>query len=143
MQAAIGPSKFETGEFFMHGFIRSVSLLSLLLFASGCIALALGAAGGAAGVTYAKGKLTVKLDASVAQVHAATIMALEEQALPIHVDEHYRALAKLKSESADGKNIWINIDFVTATTSKITIRVGATGDHPRSLRLLDAIKANL
>ena len=66
----------------MHVFIRTTFGLSLLMFASGCVALAVGAVGGAAGVTYAKGKLTDKLDAPVAQVHAATVMALHRSTVP-------------------------------------------------------------
>lgn len=127
----------------MRAFNRSVSVLAILFFASGCIALAIGAAGGVVGVTYAKGKLTDKLDASVVQVHAAAVMALEEQALPIHEDEIDGATAKLKSKTAENKTIWINIESISPRSSKITIRVGATGDHPRSIGLLDAIKANL
>ena len=127
----------------MHVFIRTTFVLSLLMFASGCVALAVGAVGGAAGVTYAKGKLTDKLDAPVAQVHAATVMTLEEQGLPIHEDERYKMSANIKSESHDDKNIWINIDSINATSSKITIRVGATGNQRQSASLLDGIKSNL
>ena len=127
----------------MRVVIRSVYVLALICFASGCIALAVGAVGGAAGVTFAKGKLTDKLDAPVAQVHAAVVMALEEQALPIHEDDFDGSSAKLKSKTLEDKTIWINIETITPMSSKITIRVGATGDHPRSINLLDRIKANL
>ena len=123
--------------------VRSLCVLVLLSSASGCIALALGAAGGAAGVTFAKGKLTNRVDAPVAQVHAATIMAIEERGLPIHDDELYGSSAKVRSETNDNKNIWVNITSITPDSCKITIRIGATGNQHRSVDLLEAIKANL
>ena len=133
-----------SGDSFMRNVImRSLCVLILLSSASGCIALALGAAGGAAGVTYAKGKLTDRIDAPVAQVHAATMMAIEERGLPIHDDQLYGSSAKVRSETDDDKNIWINITSITPDSSKITIRIGATGNHHRSVDLLEAIKANL
>lgn len=126
-----------------HAIVRSLCVLVLLSSASGCIALALGAAGGAAGVTYVKGKLTDRIDAPIAQVHAATIMAIEGRGLPIHDDELHGASAKVRSETNDDKNIWINIESITPGSSKITIRIGATGNQHRSVDLLEAIKANL
>ena len=123
--------------------MRTLCVFILLSSASGCIALALGAAGGAAGVTYAKGKLTDRVDAPVAQVHAATIMAIEERGLPIRDEQLYASSAKVRSETTDDKNIWIEIDSITPDSSKITIRIGATGNQHRSVDLLEAIKANL
>lgn len=123
--------------------IRVLCAFVLMSSVSGCVALAVGAAGGAAGVTYAKGKLTDRVDAPIAQVHAATIMALEGQGLPIHDEELDGASAKVRSETADDKTIWIDIESITPGASKITIRVGVKGNHPRQVTLLDAIKANL
>ncbi len=123
--------------------MRSLCVLILLSSASGCIALAVGAAGGAAGVTFAKGKLTNRVDAPVAQVHAATIMAIEERGLPIHDDELYGSSAKVRSETNDDKIIRVDITSITPDSSKITIRFGVTGNQHRSVDLLEAIKANL
>lgn len=126
-----------------NAIIRALCALLLMSTASGCVALVAGAAGGAAGVTYAKGKLTDRVDAPIAQVHAATIMALEGRGLQIHNDELHGASAKVRSETADDKRIWIDIESITPNSSKITIRVGARGNHPRQVTILDAIKANL
>ncbi len=132
------------GVFFMRNAIICVLCASVLMSSvSGCVALAVGAAGGAAGVTYAKGKLTDRVDAPIAQVHAAAIMALEGRGLPIHDDELNGATAKVRSETADDKMIRIDIESITPGASKITIRVGVKGNHPRQVTLLDAIKANL
>lgn len=144
MRLITGISMVKPGDIFMrNAIIRALCVLVLMSSASGCVALAIGAAGGAAGVTYAKGKLTDRLDAPIAQVHAATIMALEGQGLPIHGDEFHGASAKVRSETVDYKDIWINIESITPGSSKITIRVSAKGNHPRQVTLLDAIKANL
>lgn len=122
---------------------RIAIVLLVVVSCSGCIALAVGAVGGAAGVTYVKGNLNDNFDASVKQVHAATVMALESMALPIHENRQDFSSAKLRSEYADGKEIWITIDATTSRSSEIVIRVGATGDQQRSRRILNAINANL
>ena len=126
-----------------NAIMRALCSLLLMSIASGCVALAAGAAGGAAGVTYAKGKLTDRIDAPLAQVHAATVMAIEGQGLPIHNEELHGASAKVRSVTADDKRIWINIESITPDASKITIRVGARGNQPRQVTILDAIKTNL
>ena len=122
---------------------RTILVLFAIASGSGCIALALGAVGGAAGVTYVKGNLTDKLDHSAGAVRAAAVMALEEMALPIYENEVDLSSARLRSEFADDKDVWITIKSITAGSSKITIRVGITGHQRRSVRILDTIKANL
>lgn len=121
------------------------ALCALVLTAatSGCIALAVGAAGGAAGITYLKGDMTDKLDGTVAEVHAATLMALEELDMPIHESDLESYAAKIRTRYSDEKTVWIDIETINSASSKITLRVGATGNQRRSLHILDAIKANL
>ena len=111
--------------------------------APGCIALAIGAAGGAVGITYAKGDLTDRLEAPVAEVYSAAIRALEDEGLPIYENELGASSAKLRSEYADDKKVRIDINAISAASSKISIRVGAIGNQRRSIRLLDSIKAKL
>ncbi len=123
--------------------IRALLVLFVSVAASGCIALAFGAAGAAAGVTYVKGDLKDKIDRPVRDVHAATIAALHQLALPIYEHQAERSSARLHSEYSDDKDIWINIESISTRTSKISIRVGLTGNQRRSVQILDAIKANL
>ena len=117
-------------------------LLSFLLFAmelAGCVALLVGGAAGAGSVVYVKGQLKEDMSASVPAVHNASISALKDLNLPIIEDNHDKLSAKIKSKFADGQDVWIEIESVTAESSKITIRVGILGDERRSRQILDGI----
>ena len=51
--------------------------------------------------------------------------------------------AKIESQFADGKTVWIDIDAVRNNSSKITIRVGTFGDEARSRKILEKIHHHL
>jgi len=102
-----------------------------------------GAAGGAAGAVYVMGQLKDRLDAPVARVHDATVVTLKEMGLPIKEDKVDKLSAHVESEFADGQHVWITIEADGDEHSKITIRVGMTGDEPKSRAVLDALKAHL
>ena len=106
---------------------------------AGCAALLVGGAAGAGSVVYVKGQLKEDMSASVPAVHNASISALKDLNLPIIEDNHDNLSAKIKSKSADGQDVWIEIESVTAESSKITIRVGVMGDKNKSRQILDGI----
>ena len=122
--------------------LRSVALLLCLVAMPGCL-LAVGAAGGAGGVVYYKGTLSEYVDYPVNEIYQSTLKVLDSRNLPLYSDTHDSYKAKLTSELANGKNIWIDIDSVTRGSSEIKIRVGATGDQKEAVLLLEAIKKNL
>ena len=105
--------------------------------------MAIGAAGGAGGTVYVKGKLEEVINWPVIDVHAASKEALTDLRLPIIEDRADSFIAKLKSTYADGKNVWIDIKWVTDKASKIVIRVGLIGDLTRSQKILERIKSYL
>ena len=110
---------------------------------SGCLALAVGAAGGAAGAVYVMGKLQDELNHPVSTVHAASLAGIKDLDLPVLQDKEDKLSANLESEFADGKHVWIDLDTVADSRTKITIRVGVAGDEVRSRKILDAIKKHL
>ena len=121
-------------------------LLSLMLFAielAGCAALLLGGAAGAGSVVYIKGQLKEDMAASVPRVHDASISALKGLNLPIIEDNHDKLSAKIKSRFANGDDVWVEIESVTAESSKITIRVGILGDERKARQILDGIHKHL
>lgn len=111
--------------------------------ATGCVALAIGAAGGAAGAVYVKGWLEENVDATVEQVHSAAIRTLEAQGLPVLDDDSDVATLDIKSKYADGRDIWIKGSAITSEVTKVRIRVGLTGEQDRSMDLLNRIKGRL
>ncbi|HAM50705.1 MAG TPA: hypothetical protein DCP92_08455 [Nitrospiraceae bacterium] len=120
--------------------LLSVMLLSMHM--TGCVALVAGGAAGA-GVVYIKGQLNENINEPVPRVYDASISALKELGLPLIDYDHDTVSAKIKSKFADGDDIWIEIEAVTAESSKITVRVGVMGDENKSRKILDVIHKHL
>ncbi len=120
-----------------------LSFLCLTIQLSGCAALLLGGAAGAGSVVYVKGQLKDTMRAPVTTVHTASIAALKELGLPVIEDNHDSLSAKIKSRFADGQDVWIDIEYGTVESSRITIRVGIVGDEVKSRQILDSIKQHL
>jgi hypothetical protein len=51
--------------------------------------------------------------------------------------------AKIKSSLASGEDVNISLDSISATTTKIGIRVGLVGDKDKSQTILSKINSNL
>ena len=117
--------------------------LLLTITAPGCIALALGSAGTAENIVYIDGNLSNELEASVSEINAATLRALEGLEMPLQENTLSGSRAKVRSRYSDSQTVWVDIERGNASTSKITIRVGTHGNKRRSIYLLDAIKAKL
>lgn len=112
---------------------------------SGCAVVLLGAGAGAgvAGATYVMGKLEDEVDAPVPKVQRATVAALKTLELPVNKERGDKLAAELESETADQKKIWVSINSLTSSRSKIVIRVGLLGDEVRSRQILQAIHTRL
>lgn len=122
---------------------RFIVGLILAYFCSGCVALAVGAAGGVAGAVYVMGKLQEELNHPIAAVHEATLRGLRDLDLPISEDKVDKLAAHIESKLADGTHVWIDLDSIADSRTKLTIRVGVVGDEVRSRKILAAIKAHL
>ncbi len=122
----------------------SIALAAALPFlCAGCLWLAVGATGGAAGAVYVMGKLEEEFTQPVPTVHKAAAAGIKDLDLPILEDKGDKVTAHLESEFADGKHVWIDLDLVADSRTKITIRVGVMGDEVRSRKILAAIKRHL
>ena len=106
----------------------------------GCVALVVGAAGGAAGAVYIMGKLTEELDHDVPAVHEAVLAGLKELDLKVSEDRADKLSAHLESEFADRAHVWIDLESIGESRTKVTVRVGLTGDEVRSRKILEATK---
>jgi hypothetical protein len=120
-----------------------VLALGLAVQLSGCAALVVGGAAGAGGTIYVMGKLEDTINRPVSKVYEASMKALKQLELPVFEHEKDSMSAKITSMFADDKKVWINIESVTSDTSKITIRVGMTGDEVKSRRILEAVHKHL
>lgn len=115
----------------------------LAAFSSGCVALFVGAAGGAAGTVYVMGKLTEELSYDVPTVHGATLTAMKKLELMLSEERADTLSAHMESEFADHAHVWIDLESVGESRTRITVRVGLTGDELRSRKVLDRIKESL
>ncbi len=115
----------------------------LAAFSSGCVALFVGAAGGAAGTVYVMGKLTEELSYDVPTVHGATLTAMKKLELMLSEERADTLSAHMESEFADRVHVWIDLESVGESRTRITVRVGLTGDELRSRKVLDRIKESL
>ena len=115
----------------------------LAAFSSGCIPLVVGAAGGAAGVSYVMGKSTEEFSYDVPVVYRAALTAMKELGLTLSEDRADTLSAHMESEFADRTPIWISLESMGESRTRATIRVGRTGDEVRSRKILDTIKQYL
>ena len=115
----------------------------LAALSSGCVALFVGAAGGAAGTVYVMGKLTEELSYDVPAVHGATLNAMKKLGLTLSEERADTLSAHMESEFADRAHVWIDLESVGESRTRITVRVGLTGDELRSRKILDRIKESL
>lgn len=113
------------------------------LFCSGCLALAVGAAGGAAGAVYVMGKLKDEVNHPVPVVHEATVAAMNDLELKLSEDKADKVSAHMESEFSDATRVWIDLESVSDSRCRLTIRVGLSGDEIRSRKIYDTIKQHL
>lgn len=122
---------------------RGVLLIGLAFFHSGCIVLAVGAAGGAAGTAYVMGKVDEELVAPVPSVYEATLAACRDLDLAVLERQTEPRSANVEAEFTDGTRARVTIEEVAEGRSQLTIRVGVVGDEDRARQLWDAMRRHL
>jgi hypothetical protein len=106
----------------------------------GVLLFGTGAALGAGAVLYYEGRLQQTVDASLDDTHAATVAGLKDLGLPVILSESKR---QVESEYRDDTHVWIGLKSLEARQTRVSVRVGLTGDKERAADILDAIKRNL
>ena len=124
-------------------FLMVLSLVFYVFSTSGCFALLVGAAAGAGGVIWAKGKIEQEFNVPLEKVYNASLKALKKLELPIVLDRKDQLTAKLESRFSDGANIWIIIESLSSKTTKVSVRVGRMGDEKRSREIMEMIERYL
>ncbi len=115
----------------------------LVLNLSGCVLLFGAAAGGAGTAFWLSGKLSDEVNASYERTIVAAKKAVES--LDMNVDKETKSdeVTQIRSEYADGREVWIDVRPLTQKSSKIDIRVGIKGDKAASAKILERIKKYL
>ena len=115
----------------------------LILSASGCIPLVIGAAAGVGGYAWMQGELAQDLSAATERVHRASSKAMRDLKIAVYEDTGDRISARIVAKFTDGTDVNIQINAKTEYQSVIKIRVGVLGDKEKSELILNAIKKRL
>ena len=125
----------------------SLTLAALCLGTAGCsstgVALAAGAAAGAAAVSYVQGDLEADLGAPPPQVAAAVEASFDDLALPIVSDETTEIDGRLEAKTAHGTRVAVDLQSVDPDRTRIVIRVGTFGEERLSRKILARVRAHL
>jgi hypothetical protein len=111
----------------------------------GCALILLGggAAGGAAGVAYAKGELEQVHAAPYDRVWDATLRALRTLNIAVSETQKDQISAKAVGAMADGTAVVVSVLPVTKDSTSVRVRIGNFGDHPASERIQGQIAVTL
>lgn len=112
----------------------------LLVNSCGCFALVAGAVGGAGTGMWLAGKLTQEMNASFEKTLQAARDAMKSLKLQVTKETVEDSTAQIIGKYSDGKTIWIDVHRVTASSSKVEVRVGAMeGDKVAADKIIKRI----
>jgi len=119
---------------------QRIALLLLLTLAGalqGCpmILMGVGATGGVAGTTYAKGEVEQVHAAPYNTVWDATLHALRTMHVAVSETQKDQISAKAVGAGLDGTSVTVTVLPVTRDATSVRIRVGTFGDRPASERI--------
>jgi hypothetical protein len=95
------------------------------------------------GATYTLGSFSGNVDNSPDKVAAAAVKAANDMKLVDVVSNSTQVDGTVTAKDASGDTVTINISQAGDKVSKVTIRVGATGDESISRQLMDGINHHL
>jgi len=127
------------GEIMFRKLLVLVFGLLLVVTTSGCFLLLAGAVGGGGTAAWLSGKLSQEVNVSFENGIKAANRAMDALDLDVNKLTTGNKVAQIKGEYLDGRKIWIDIHRVSKSSSRIEVRVGATGDMEASRKILDKI----
>ena len=116
--------------------------LALLPLATGCLAVA-GAAAGGAGVAYAMGEFEATVEGSPKEAVRAARRALDELDIDLVAEDATSVDGRVEGRTALDKKVTIAATRVDDRRTKLEIRVGAWGDEALSRRIYEEIADRL
>lgn len=128
--------------------LRRVGLLTLIVLAGGLqgcplILLGGGAAGGGAGVMYAKGELEQVHAAPYEKVWAAALSAMRTMNIAVSETQKDQIGAKASGTRPDGTSVVVSVLPITKDSTSVRIRIGTFGDRPASEQIQGQIAVAL
>jgi hypothetical protein len=130
--------------------VACVALGIVALATSGCLAIAAGAAGGAAlGYFYYRGEMCKYYSAGTEATFAATRAALLDLAMPILREENHGDTGVIESRTARSDAVYISLkkdmdnNPAQVPLTRVGVRVGTFGDDAISTTVLAQIETRL
>jgi hypothetical protein len=147
----LGPGGKEA----MQGALRKLGWIALGLVAvaqAGCLGLAVAGAAagaGAAGYVYFNAPLYRDYHAGLSDTVAAVRASLTELQFPILEEKPDTGSVSFRSQTGDGHTLRLSLETIPsaipaeATLTRVSVRVGFSGDDAVSARVLDQISRHL
>ena len=120
-------------------------LLVMAITLQGCALFLIGggAAGGGAGVAYAKGELEQVHPAPYDRVWDATLRAMRTLNITVSETQRDPISAKATGVKLDGTSVVVTVLPVTRDSTSVRVRIGTFGDRPESERIQGQIAVAL
>ncbi len=120
-----------------------VTYLAGLLGLSFSVATLVGCQTSSPGETYTLGKYTAIVDATPDKATSAAKKSVEQMKLTDITSTGTKVDGKVTAKNAHDEAVTIDIEQAGENVSKVSIRVGATGDEAVSKQILEKTKGNL
>ncbi|MDA8091992.1 MAG: DUF3568 family protein [Actinomycetota bacterium] len=113
------------------------------LGASGCVALVVGGAAGAAGTVWYEGALVDTISKPVPVVQNAMLAGLKDLHITVNDAKSDSLEGHIYARLANGDKVAMKLEAVNDNTTKLALRVGLMGDKAMSERILAAGRNHL
>lgn len=111
----------------------------ILINCCGCLALIFGAAIGIGTAVWLEGKISQEVRADMDQCVIAAERAMDSLKYEITKKTVKADVAQIMGNYPDNRIIWIDIHRIDAKTSKLEVRVGATGEKEPEREIFNRI----
>jgi hypothetical protein len=130
-------------QFFQGVIMRYVFAVLVAMTAAALFSVVTGCSTDQPGATNTMGSYSTNVAAAPDKVTTAASKACEDLKLANINSSGTRVDGKVTAQTAQGEEVAINIEQAGDNVSKVTIRVGATGDEAVSKQIVDRIKSHL
>jgi hypothetical protein len=121
-------------------FVYAITAIALLINASGCVFLLVGAVGAIGTATWLEGKLSQDFNVPFDRMIAGVKKGLASLKLEVAKETRKETVCQLISNYYDGRMIWVDIHRISDNLSQVEVRVGAMGDQYEARKIMGKIR---
>ncbi|MFA5008865.1 MAG: DUF3568 family protein [Candidatus Omnitrophota bacterium] len=127
-------------------FKKTIALCAMAIFLAsfaGCVYVISGAVDSAETAVWLSMKLTKQVNKPYERTIKATEAALTSLNMKIVKETTTKTITQIKSNYADGKEVWVDIRPLSEAYTRVDVRVGVIGDKEASIKILEKIESYL